>query len=184
MDLIHVDMVREDLDDIPRFELPAPYTMRWYRPGDEEAWLDIHLRAEKYLKVAPDLFEKQFGTDPEPLARRQCYLCDADGTPIGTATAWFDDDYRGRPHGRVHWVAIVPERQGRGLSKPLLSRVCLRMRELGHERACLTTQTVRIPAISLYLKFGFVPDIRDESDARAWRLVRAKIGPDSKEEVR
>jgi GNAT superfamily N-acetyltransferase len=168
-------MVRENLDEVPHYELAAPYTMRWYRPGDQEAWLEIHERADKYTTVTPGLFEQQFGTDAEALGLRQCYLCDPDGTPIGTATAWFGDDYAGGPWGRVHWVAIVPERQGRGLSKPLLSRVCLRLRELGHGRAYLTTQTVRTAAINLYLKFGFVPEMRDEADVRAWRLVRENV---------
>ncbi len=172
MELIPVRMVRENLEDVPRFELPPPYTLRWYRPGDEEAWLEIHQRADKYNVATPELFEQQFGTDADTLGRRQCYLCDPDGAAIGTATAWFDDDYRGRAWGRVHWVAVVPERQGQGLSKPLLSRVCLRLRELGHERAYLSTQTVRIRAINLYLKFGFAPEIEDDGDARAWRQVR------------
>ena len=175
MSLAPISMIRESLEGIPHFELPPPYTMRWYRPGDEGAWLEIHERADKYTSVTPELFVEQFGSDAETLGRRQCYLCDGDGTPIGTATAWFNDDYRGRPHGRVHWVAIVPERQGRGLSKPLLSRVCLRLRELGHERAYLTTQAVRLPAIGLYLKFGFVPETMNENDARAWRGVNERL---------
>ena len=175
MELISVRMIRENLDDIPQFDLPPPYTMRWYRQGDEKAWVAIHERADRYTVATPALFERQFGTDPEPLSERQCYLCDPDGTPIGTTTAWFDDDFRAGGWGRVHWVAIVPERQGRGLSKPLLSRACFRLRELGHERAYLSTQTVRIPAINLYLKFGFVPEINDESDERAWLQVREQI---------
>ena len=63
----------------------------------------------------------------------------------GTTTAWYNEDYRGLPFGRVHWVAIVPEMQGRGLAKPIMSAVCHRLRELGHGRAYLTTTTVRIP---------------------------------------
>ena len=87
---------------------------------------------------------------------------------MGTATAWFDENHRGRPFGRVHWVAVVPENQGCGLSKPLLSRVCSALRELGHEDAYLTTSTVRVPAIRLYMQFGFVPEINSEEDTRVW----------------
>lgn len=97
------------------------------------------------------------------------------GEAIGTATAWFDT-YRGQLYGLVHWVAIIPQQQGRGLAKPLLTAVCNRLRDLHHQGAYLITGTVRIPAIKLYLKFGFVPDIKSEQDAEAWRSIQAKLG--------
>jgi GNAT superfamily N-acetyltransferase len=69
----------------------------------------------------------------------------------------------------VHWVAIVPEQQGRGLGKVLMTIVCHRLRELGHRRTYLTTSTARIPAINLYRHFDFVPLIRAPDDAAIWR---------------
>src|SRR5207248_4802613 len=98
------------------------------------------------------------------LVERQCYLLNAFGQAIGTGTAWFNDNFEGKSFGRVHWLAILPEFQGRGLGKPLLTAICSRLRDLGHERAYLTTSTQRIPAIRLYLRFGFVPLIRDEPE--------------------
>jgi len=95
--------------------------------------------------------------------------------------AWPLPDGRGsegQRYGRVHWVAIVPEMQGKGLSKPMLSVVLDRLRELGHGRAYLTTNTVRTAAINLYLKFGFAPDIRAPHEVGAWRDVRAQIKPE------
>jgi GNAT superfamily N-acetyltransferase len=117
----------------------------------------------------------EFGADPVLLAQRQCYLCTADGRTIGTATAWFDDDFGGEIFGRVHWVAIVPQYQGHGLSRPLLSAVCERLREAGHERAYLTTSSARLAAIRLYLRFGFKPLIETEGQASAWRTLLEQI---------
>jgi GNAT superfamily N-acetyltransferase len=174
---LRVEMIRESLEDLPQFPVPAPCTLRWYRPGDEAAWLRIHLEADAHNTFTPRTFEEQFGRDPRVLAERQCYLCDAEGEAIGTTTAWFHD-YRGRPFGRVHWVAIVPAMQGRGLANPLLTAVCNRLRALGHERAYLSSATVRVPALNLYLKFGFLPVVRTEEDLRAWSLVRPWIRPD------
>lgn len=168
-------MIRATLANLPEFSLPASYTIRWYQPGDEVHWLRIHLEADEYNHITPALFEREFGTDPILLAARQAYLCDRQGKPIGTASAWFKDNYKGQSYGRVHWVAILPAMQGRGLAKPLMSAVCRRLRELGHERAYLDTSAARLPAINLYLKFGFVPEIRGQEDLRAWRRVWEEI---------
>jgi GNAT superfamily N-acetyltransferase len=62
----------------------------------------------------------------------------------------------------------VPSYQGRGLSKPLLSIVCERMRDLGHDKAMLSTSTARPVAVNLYLHFGFRPLIRHDTDRANW----------------
>jgi GNAT superfamily N-acetyltransferase len=166
-----VFMVRSHLQHIPEFRLPRGFSLRWYEPGDEEAWVQIHLQAEPFLRITPALFTEQFGSDATRLGERQCYLVSPEGEEIGTATAWFDDNFEGRPHGRVHYVAIVPDFQGRALSKPLMTAVCKRLSELGHERAYLATSAGRVPAIRLYRKFGFLPLIRNDQDEKVWARV-------------
>jgi GNAT superfamily N-acetyltransferase len=169
---ILVNMVRATLDELPTHSLPDGYLLRMYQPGDEQAWVDIHLEADRWNRVTLETFRKEFGVDPVPLAMRQFYLCNAEGTPIGTATGWLNDDYHGAAWGRIHWVALRPQYHGRGLSKPLLAAACWRMRELGHDKAYLVTSTPRIPAINLYRSFGFEPEIRSADDEAAWSLVR------------
>lgn len=168
-------MIRETLDDIPQYVLPPGYSLRRYQPGDERSWTAIHVEADLYNTITPALFGQQFGSDPVVLRERQFYVCDPDGRAIGTATAWFDDHYRGRRYGRVHWVAIVPAMQGRGLSKPLMTAVCNRLRELGHDRVYLTTSAARLPAVHLYLKFGFVPEIAGPQDEALWREILRRL---------
>lgn len=170
--LRRVRMVRYSLDDVPEFAVPAGFSLRWHETGDVANWLCIWQAAEAYQAITPDRFEREFGRDPACWRERQCFLCDSSGAAVGTATAWFDDDYFGQRFGRVHWVAVRPPFQGRGLAKPLLSATCRRLRELGHDRAYLVTETVRLPAIRLYGKFGFRPDIRGEEDLSHWRDLR------------
>ena len=148
-------MVRDHLERIPQFAFPTGFDLRWYQSGDEAHWLRIHLDADRLNLITPELFKQQFGTASDLLQQRQCYLLFGK-EPIGTATAWFNDAFRGKPYGRVHWVAILPKFQGRGLSKPLMTTICERLRELGHERAYLTTSAERVAAIHLYQRFGFV----------------------------
>ena len=151
---VSVRMARHNLDNLPAANLPAGFSVRWYITGDDKTWLDVQSRTERLLKITPEVHPREFGTDPVPLAARQAFLCGPDGAAIGTASAWFDPNFWGLPFGRVHWVAIVPEMQGRGLAKPLMAVILQRLRELGHERACLGTSTARVPAINLYRKLG------------------------------
>ena len=178
-----VTMVRGDLEGLPRHAVPDGYAIRPYARGDELAWVRIQSAADAYNVIVADLFRAQFGDDTAELGRR-LFMLEAptaaavgSGTAIGTAAAWFGGARRDPEVGRVHWVAIHPAHQGRGLAKPLLSRVCLALRDLGHERAFLTTSTARVPAIALYLRFGFVPEIGGPADAAAWQgLQRSTPG--------
>ena len=166
-----VRMIRQNLEHLPEFELPAGFSLRRYQLGDEENWLQIHLAADRLQPITPDLFAREFGSDDALLSQRQYYLLAPDSRPIGTASAWFKDDFEGRRFGRVHWVAIVPEFQGRGLAKPLMFAVCRRLQELGHDCAYLSTSTARLQAIRLYLRFGFAPFIKTQEDAEAWKRL-------------
>ena len=170
-----ISMIRENLDRIASFDLPRSFSIKWYERGDEKLWVDIQKRADHYNTISFELFDREFNRDIESLARRQCFLIDKHGTAIGTATAWFDNNHNGLPYGRVHWVAIVPESQGQGLSKPLLTTVCQRLSTMGHKRAYLNTSPERIPAINLYLKFGFVPEIKDIHDSEVWDEIHRRM---------
>lgn len=169
---VSVRMVRENLENLPVHPVPEGFQVRLYRAGDEHNWVAVQKAAERHIQMSLDLFFKEFGSDIATLSQRQCFLCDPDNTPIGTASAWFDENHNGRPYGRIHWVAIVPEYQGRGLSKCLLSRACLRLRELGHDRAYLVTSTARVTAINLYMAFGFRPEILTEEDQAVWMEMK------------
>ena len=164
-------MIHQDLESIPGFHVPAGFALRWYQPGDEASWFSIHKLADHHNQITPELFAGQFGSDSVLLAQRQCFLLGPSGQAIGTASAWFDDNFDGGRIGRVHWVALVPEYQGRKLSKSLMTAVCRRLRELGHARAYLTTLAARKPAIQLYLRFGFVPLLRNEIERAVWDQI-------------
>jgi GNAT superfamily N-acetyltransferase len=167
---VDLAMARLDLRAIPRYVVPAGYAIRPYAPGDERAWVEIQEVADVYNEISPELFRREYGDDAFELGRRLFMLQGPSGAAIGTAAAWTHDP-DGRI-GRLHWVAIHPAHQGRGLAKPLLSHVCAVMRDLGHVAAHLTTSSARVPAIALYLHFGFVPATAGPDDAAAWAELR------------
>lgn len=152
----HVHMARHNLDNWPSLALPDGFSIRAYESGDAAHWRAIHERADSFNSFDDTTFAAWFGDDKAVLHEavlrvRQKYLLAPDGEVIGTATAWFDNP----EVGRVHWVAIVPEYQGRGLARPLLGEVGQTLQELGHTRAVLSTSLQRPVAIALYRKLGF-----------------------------
>ena len=169
-----VIMKRRDLDDLPAYALRDGFCLRWFRAGDDVLWPEIQLGAYQDEKVVPPgLFEREFVGDPATQAERICFLVErSTGEAIGTAAAWWQRDDDGVTWWRLHWVGIRHDHQGRGLAKPMVSEVCRRLRNLGHDRAFLTSSTARIPAINLYRVFGFEPVVRSAEDWLAWDCLR------------
>ncbi len=170
-------MIRVSREPFPQFVLPTGYSFTWFPPGCEAWWIEIQSRADPHATITHDTFQKYFWDAPEEIPRRQCFLLAPDGQPIGTATAWFNNNYHSEVWGRLHWVAILPEFQGCGLAKPLLSVVCARLRELHPERAFLRTAAHRLQAIAMYLKFGFVPEIKTDEEEEGWARILRLIRP-------
>jgi GNAT superfamily N-acetyltransferase len=169
MDPIPVTMVRDDLENLPSFELPAGYRIRTFRSGEENVWSEIETAAGEFqnMDVALNAFNVNFGEDVEAMLSRGFFVETDGGLAVGTATAWYNPSFLGRDYGRVHWVGIRPDHQGRGLAKPLVGAVMKRLAE-SHERAYLKTFNTRIPAIKVYLDFGFVPLMMTPQCEEAW----------------
>jgi ribosomal protein S18 acetylase RimI-like enzyme len=168
-DVFEVMLAREHLKDFPVYRLADRLSFRLYKPGDANTWVRIHLEAEPYHKVDISLFENEFGLDHGILSRRQFYVCTAEGHEVGTATAWFNNDLMAENYGRIHWVAVSPDYQGKGIAKALTSRLCERFIELGHTKALVTTENFRLNAIHIYRKFGFEPVYRTPKEEAFWK---------------
>lgn len=156
------------LDQVPNCPPPEGFRFDWHKEGDEARWLDIHRAAERAIPITHELYLRQFGLDQRVIHDRQLFLLNEEDEAVGTATAWFDAGYLARltgrkediyadlNYGRVHWVAVRPEFQGRGLGTSLVTAVCQRLRDLGHQRAYLVTWSDRPKAIRMYSRLGFV----------------------------
>ena len=174
---LSVAMYRENLDDIPQFSLPPEVSVRPYQEGDDKIWFNIQSTTDHYSEFTPESFQETFGTDVSLLKERVRFLTDSENNAIGTTSGWFYD-YGGQHYGLIHWVAIIPEWQGRGLAKPFMTTTCNLLKELGHDKGLLHTQTMRFPAIKLYFRLGFVPLVRNEKEQVAWDVILDKIKAD------
>ena len=151
-----VIMVRGEPISIPT-SLPEGYSYRFFTPGMEEDWCRIQCSVQAFpdQQTAAGAFQEEFAGRPSLLGRRMIFVCDSAGRPVGTAALWPGDDL-GKPMERVHWVALIPGLQGRGIGKALLSRVLeISPEESGDKGVYLTTQTTSFRAINIYRQFGF-----------------------------
>ena len=172
---IPVDMVREDLASIPAAAPPKGYSFGVINREQIGLWLDIERDAETFFDIGSDIFAGSFGTDMAAISDRCYILYDDRGCGIGTISAWIGETPRGRDYGRIHWVALRPAYQGRGLGKILMSYGLEQLKNRNHKRAILSTQSDRIPAINLYLHYGFLPLISTKADEIAWHEVSERL---------
>lgn len=168
---ITLAMTRDHMDGIPVFSCPQGYRVRTFEPGDERHWARVETAVGEFPdeEAALRYFEQKYGPYPRELGSR-CFLLETEeGRVIGTATAWHDV-FEGEERGRVSWVGIVPEYQGNKLAKPLVAAVMDRLAR-DERKAFLTTQTTSYRAINLYLAFGFMPYLQQESCREGWALM-------------
>jgi len=178
MESIPVAMVRPDLDKLPGYPLPAGYSFRLFRRGEERVWAELQTAVGAFegVEKALERFGEEFAAYPEDMESRCIFLVDdATSEVIGSTIAWYKADFQGEDHGRIHWVAIRPEYQGRKLAKPMLAAAMRRLAE-SHARAYLTTQTTAARAINIYLDFGFVPLMTSDRADEAWGMLESELG--------
>jgi len=169
-----VFMIRPHLRNIPQVPFPAGFGIRAMRLDESALWIDIQRDAEPHFPIGGDLFHSEFGNYLQATQWRSFVITNAKGIGVGVVSAWFARDFKCEDYGMIHWIAIRPAYQGLGLGKAALS-FALNQLSQWHERAFLGTQTMRIPAIKLYLNFGFVPDLDSPGAREAWREVAATL---------
>lgn len=168
-------MVRDHLRDILEYPLPEGYQMYGMRQDDIGLWVDVQKDAEPYIKtIDHQVYYSTFGGDLQSIGSRCFLLQDDRGCAIGTAGAWYRTDEKGLEYGQVHWVAIRKAHQGKGLGNVIMTQILTALAP-NYERAFLETQSKRINALRLYLKFGFRPQIVDEEGQIGWDEVAQKI---------
>lgn len=176
-EVIHIDMLRENLENIPQYSLPEGFSIRTFKKGEGLIWAGISAAAGNFgsPEEGLDRFNKEFS---EPVAdmESRCFFVvhNESNREIGTAMAWYEPAVDGESIGRVHWVSIHPDFQGKGLAKPMMTAVLNRLAQ-SHEKAILGTQTFRKTAVRLYLDLGFVPLYQNPTCEQAWKDLANEI---------
>ncbi|WP_020007655.1 GNAT family N-acetyltransferase [Salinicoccus albus] len=160
--------LHHNLEDIPDFKLPEGFKFVSYQKGYEKQWAQILVETGEFAgeRDALKAFAREFSWKKD-LYRFMFFIEKEDGTLIATATAWHGT-INERFIGRVHWVDILPEHQGFGLSRPLIAK-CMRMINERHEDAYLKTHRQRQVAVHLFLRMGWRPMIVKPEEKTVWK---------------
>jgi mycothiol synthase len=70
------------------------------------------------------------------------------------------------------WVAVHPIHRGHGLGQQLWGATLGFIRDSDHNYAYLLTEDFRLPAIKMYLRLGFEPEMADPSHPERWEALR------------
>ncbi|HHV95996.1 MAG TPA: GNAT family N-acetyltransferase [Clostridiaceae bacterium] len=179
MKRLPVIMICENLDKekirkfAQKYKIHNEFFIRNYKKGEETFWAEVETAAGEFKtkEDALERFEKEFGPYRNEMEERCFFIVHKESDRIiGTATAWYNNEFKGERYGRVHWVGIHPDFQGRKLAKPLLAEVMLCLAK-HHDKAYLTSQTTSYKAINMYLDFGFVPMIADDEAMKTWKYL-------------
>ena len=167
-------MVRPNLENLPKLELPSDYGIRTYRKGDEVHWARII--SDSFggrQRTAQDTRNEITSRDvfvPDGL-----YFATHCGMPVGTACAW-RQSIDETDVGYVHMVGVVAEHTGHKLGKWVSLAVLSYFRDNGFISAMLDTDDFRMPAIKTYLNLGFVPVYVEEGQPERWSDIFEKLG--------
>ena len=200
-----VVMIRENAENFPAYSLPEGYHFAHFTAEDEENWVQLQTVVTHVDSASQgrQIFRQEFLQAGEETPCEDCpgyaetvqrtvLVKDTAGTLVGAATLWTGDTF-GEIWQRVHWVAVHPDHQGKGIAKCMIARMLERYGELGcNTPIYLTTQTKTYRAVRIYAQMGFAPymgekpanwpfhsdlpqkSFREENEA-AWQLIREKL---------
>ncbi|OQO71052.1 GNAT family N-acetyltransferase [Enterococcus villorum] len=160
---------------LPNVSLPDGYHFECYTLRDERSWAQIEVSVGEFETKEEGMtyFQLVFFPYQDQLQQRMLFVVTESGKKIATGTAW----YKQRKDGcypLFHWLAVMPEHQGKGIARALTVEVLRRFQELEtHGPIYLRTQTWSHPAIKLYQKLGFsiLPENFDGSENKDYPLA-------------
>jgi RimJ/RimL family protein N-acetyltransferase len=168
----------DDISNLPELHIPVGYLL-----------LSNDLPESEHVQLA-DCLSKAFGIqhgawdasripkefiDEKTVKKTFRLIHEESGVIVATASLRvIPDKYPGSAY--LHWVAVHPAHQGRGLGYVVSVAVLREGRdEHGLTSCVLETQDTSLPAIVTYEKLGFHAVNTDDTHAARWEAVRAAL---------
>lgn len=154
--------------------LPQGYSMRSYRPGDEDAWAELLQINGQLGTWNRDRVEAQL--EGNLVVEAQNFVV-YNGQLVATS-GLYARLRQGTAHWEIGWIAVHPDHQGKGLGREVVGATVRAARSLHDHPVFLLTDHFRIAALKLYLKLGFVPDYKHPSYRGRWQAIFSQLGED------
>lgn len=157
----------------PKVHVPTGYTLRAYQPGDEAGFYRV-MELAGFKDWNEDVLRPWFAM---ALQDGWFFIVEQPGNEI-VATAMAHH----RPHalhpfgGSLGWLAGHPGHAGNGLGMAVSAAVVRRLLQAGYKNIYLNTEDWRLPALSIYLKLGWVPFLYMSDMEERWRAVCENLG--------
>ena len=144
-------------ENIAENGLPPGYTFKFFEPDDVKHWSRIETSVLEFEteQAAESYFMMSYMPHIRQLEKRCLFALNPDGLPVATATAWYADSELGH-QASLHWVAVCPEYQGKGLGKSVTRKALSVFQSLEPGAPIwLHTQTWSHVAVRMYHSLGF-----------------------------
>ena len=148
--------------------LPPGYTLATLAERTPGEWIAV-LNATGQLGAWDHARAERCLNDPRPVVPEGTYLVLRGGHAVATACTVLPTP--AEPRAEVGWVAVDPGHQGRGPGLQVCAAVLWYARRHGWTAAILNTDDWRLPAIRVYLKLGFEPEITHDSHPARWQEI-------------
>lgn len=172
-----------DTSKYKKYELPSGFHFEFYKPGDEDEWVSIHISSGEFTSIEKGLkhFRTFYAHFIDELNKRCVFLVeDETNKKVGTVTVSLLKEHEYGCDATVDWLAIRSDYQGKGLCKPLLSKTIELAHDLGHKSILLHTQTTSWLAAKIYLDYGF--EILNKEETKGWNILKTIVNHPKLEE--
>lgn len=134
--------------------LPEGFCFDLCREDELAIWMAFPFNtpelAAQYRSMMEDVYSTVYEPQKEEFFRRCLFVRNREGKPVATGFVWHS-------YGRINtlqWIKTLPEYEGRGIGRALLSKLLLELPEDAYP-VYLHTHPESCRALKLYTDFGF-----------------------------
>ena len=165
-----LEMVRGIADALPVGDAPEGYLVRQYQPNDRDAYLELFHLAFEASDPLPDVLATRLDSGFFVIEHGDS------GALAASCVAQAKPRERYPEGGELGWLVADPAHAGRGLGTLVAALVTNRLADEGYGQAYLLTEDFRLPALSIYLKLGWLPNLFQGDMESRWRAIFASLG--------